>query len=422
MVNQTMSDTRFGSWNAAESPVTIEYSLVVIEEIRHEVAEGFQKLSRGGVEVGGILYGTREGRTIRILAMRPVACEHARGPAFLLSDADRRLLEEQTSHEAEDSRLAGLTSLGWFCSHTRSDIALTEADQEIFSTYFSAPWQVTLIIRPGRGGSMRAGFFVREHDGTVRGESSYLEFNFPDRLAGVLDRPARTERPAGFRARPPRETTFRESSAVPAAREFPQPEAPPAPEPAPVAPMAGPQLLPAPPPRAKWPWLVAWAAVVLVGIIFGLRYFVLTPRTDPLALSVTERNGQLQIGWNHSSKPIASAVRGALIVTDGEAPRTFPLTQPELEHGAFTYQRTSDDVEVRMSVENAVGQKVEETTTFLGAPPKTGPDEKTAALERERDDLKSEVERLKKENATQAARIHELELNLKVLQSRLGAQ
>src|SRR5580693_8515242 len=154
-----MSDTRFGSWSVAESPVTVEYSLVVIEEIRYEVAEGFQKLSRGGVEVGGVLYGAREGRTIRILAIRPIACEHARGPAFLLSDTDRQMLEQQLAHEAEDSRLADMICRGWYLSHTRSEIALAESDLEVYERHFSAPWQVTLIIRPGRGGSMRAGFF-----------------------------------------------------------------------------------------------------------------------------------------------------------------------------------------------------------------------------------------------------------------------
>ena len=70
-----MSELKFAAWSVAESPVAIEYSLVVIEEIRHAVAEGFQRLSRGGIEVGGILYGTRDGRTVRILAMRPIACE-----------------------------------------------------------------------------------------------------------------------------------------------------------------------------------------------------------------------------------------------------------------------------------------------------------------------------------------------------------
>ena len=194
-----MSDPRFGSWSVAESPVAIEYSLVVIEEIRHEVAEGLQKLSRGGMEVGGVLYGSREGRTIRVTAMRPIACEHARGPAFLLSDADRQMLETQLEHALEDPRLVGLTCLGWFLSHTRTGIMLSDSDMEIYEKHFNAPWQVALVIRPGGGRSMRAGFFVREHDGSVQTDSSYLEFNFPDRLAGVLDRPPRSERPPAER-------------------------------------------------------------------------------------------------------------------------------------------------------------------------------------------------------------------------------
>src|SRR5262249_1147260 len=125
-----MSDARFGSWSAAESPVSIEYSLVVIEEIRHEVSEGFPKLSRAGVEAGGALYRTREGRTVRILAIRRISCEHARGPAFQLSDSDRDALKNQLEQASEDPRLADLICLGWFVSHTRSEILLGEADLE----------------------------------------------------------------------------------------------------------------------------------------------------------------------------------------------------------------------------------------------------------------------------------------------------
>src|SRR6185503_9042949 len=79
-----MSDPTFGTCSVAASPVTIEYSVVVVEEIRREVAEGFQKLSRGGIEVGGLLYGVREGQTVRMMAIRPMSCEHASGPTFRL--------------------------------------------------------------------------------------------------------------------------------------------------------------------------------------------------------------------------------------------------------------------------------------------------------------------------------------------------
>ena len=329
----------------------------------------------------------------------------------MLSDPDKEVLTEQIEHGSEDPRLADLICLGWFVSHTRSEIVLGESDLEIYEQYFNAPWQVTLVIRPGRGGSMRAGFFVREHDGTVRSESSYLEFNFPDRLAGVLDRPARADRPGGMRGHT---VYFRESGAAPARREHPQL----------AAPQAGPQLLPAPPARSKWPWLVAWGAAVVVAAVLGVRYFVLTPTAPQLDVSAIERDGQLQIEWNHDAKPVSSAVRGWLIVTDGQDPRTIPLTQPDLERGSYAYHRASDDVEIRMRVENAGGDKSEsKTTTFLAAAPaKAADDAKVKALEQERDDLQAEVDRLKGENAEQAERLVQLERNLKILQARLGIQ
>lgn len=412
-----MSDARFGSWSASESQVSVEYSLVVIEEIRHEVSEGFQRLSRGGVEVGGVLYGTREGRTIRILAMRPIHCEHARGPAFLLSDSDRQTLEDQLKHELEDPRLQDMICLGWFCSHTRSGILLSEQDQEIFEAYFAAPWQVTLVVRPGRGGAMRAGFFVREADGTVRSSESYLEFNFPDRLAGVLDRPSRSERPTVSRGHT---VYFRESGASPARRESPAPIAP---APATAATTTGPQLLPAPPPRSKWPWLALWGAVVLVALVVGLRYFVLRPHVEPLALAATERGGKLQIAWNPKVPVIASAAHGTLTVTDGQAPRTYELTPQDLSRGNFSYQRNSEDVEIRLAVESSSGSKTEEATTFLGgSPSKPSSDQQLVTAQQQIADLTAENERLKTENAQQADQIQQLERNLKVLQARLGIQ
>src|SRR5579862_1793462 len=97
-----MNDLKFGSWEVGGSPVVVQYSLVVIEEIRHAVAEGVQRLARVGIEVGGVLYGIREGETNRILAVRPIACEHAKGPSFQLSDTDRASLADQLKQDRED--------------------------------------------------------------------------------------------------------------------------------------------------------------------------------------------------------------------------------------------------------------------------------------------------------------------------------
>src|ERR1700722_2261482 len=100
-----MNEAQFGTWSVPASPLTIQYSLVVIEEIRYEVAQGFQKMARGGVEGGGLLYGQRDGRSLSILAMRPIVCEHALGPSFQLSQKDRDALLAQMEKDQEDPRL-----------------------------------------------------------------------------------------------------------------------------------------------------------------------------------------------------------------------------------------------------------------------------------------------------------------------------
>jgi hypothetical protein len=416
-----MSDNKLAAWTVAESPITIEYSLIVIEEIRHAVAEGFQRLSRGGIEVGGILYGTRDGRTVRILAMRPIACEHARGPAFLLSDKDRMVLNEQLAADAEDPHLDGLISVGWFLSHTRTEIALSDSDLELYSIFFPAPWQVTLVVRPGRASSMRAGFFVRETDGTVKSESSYLEFNFPDRLAGVLDRgpSSRPDRAQGERRLNvmPRSEAFQSSTgAVAAARR----------EAAPQIEVAAPtfgqptQYLPSPPPKKKWPWLVGWALIVILAAVFGLRYWMLRPVQEPISLAVVEHDGQLRIEWNHSARPVTAAVHGTLVINDGSSTQTYSLSPRELTAGSYTYERKTGDVEVRMSVEDSDGAKIQEASRFLGQPPVKIDQSELGDLKKKREELEAEVARLTRANRDQLDKIQQLQRIVQIMQARQG--
>ena len=427
-----MNDVKVGSWSVAESPVTIEYSLVVIEEIRREVSQGFQRMSRGGIEVGGVLYGVREGRTVRIVAMRPISCEHARGPAFLLSDKDRMELHEQLVADAQDPRLEGMISVGWFLSHTRSDITLADSDMETYSIFFPAPWQVALVVRPGRGGTMRGGFFVRETDGTVRTERSYLEFNFPDRLAGVLDRSAgRLPRERGNARRPPQhlsEPAPGESASAPAMPREQVPSPPPPPAASELRSATPGSEIPLPRRaaaghRRKWYWLAPWAIAVLSIGYLGVRSLI--PHTsaapESIALAILEREGQLQIEWKPDAAPVAAAKSGSLEIIDGGDSQIVPLTQPILATGRFTYQRRTGDVEVRMTVTDASGAKVQEASRFLGRPlPVGAKSEDLTELQRRRDELEAEVRRLRQDNGAEAARIQQLERTLRILQTRLG--
>jgi hypothetical protein len=425
-----MSDVTFGTWSVAASAITIEYSLVVVEEIRHEVAEGFQKLSRGGIEVGGLLYGVREAQTVRIMAIRPSVCEHSNGPAFRFSERDRSALREQIRQDQEDPRLEGLVCVGWYVSHTRTEITLTEFDQEIFSAFFAQPWQVTLVVRPSRGGNMRAGFFVREPDGTVNASRSHLEFTFPDRLTTVFDhrgdhRGSFAERKAPER-RGVQRVTEPPAPAVQDVRRYPRSSAPvssvttlfgepaSAPEPAESAGLAKSRS------AKKWYWLAAAVIVIAALAVAGARYLSARPANETITLSVLERDGQLDIEWNRTAAPVAKAVRGTLEIVDGPQTRTIPLAPPQLALGKFSYSRDSGDIQVRMSVEAANGSKVQEASRFLGPPPSKKDAEELKALQQRRDELEAEIARLKQSNDQQAQRIQQLERTLKILQTRPG--
>ncbi|MEO8024961.1 MAG: hypothetical protein ABI823_00725 [Bryobacteraceae bacterium] len=425
-----MTDVSLGVWSVAESPIAVEYSLDVLEQIRIAVQDGFQRLSRGGVEVGGVLYGVRQGRTVRILAHRPIHCEHARGPAFLLSDEDKAGLTALLDRGEPELQNFGV--VGWYVSHTKSEVCLSESDLEIYSGYFAAPWQVTLVLRPGRYGGTRAGFFVREADGSVQAQRSYLDFNVPDRTPNSIERvPA--DRPHSTPAdRTPQSRTqlLRASRKLEAQREAP---APPVEESSPRLPVrvTPPPFTPQPskevprfatePPRSwRWVWIVAWV-LSLAATAYGVRWFLESAGTaEPLALQVTERDGQLQIEWNRAARTILAATRGTLGITDGAATKNIPLTTEDLSKGKFTYVRQAAEVQVKLTVYSPEGKPREESSRYLGHEITPKDSEEVIALRRQRDQLADEVKRLEAGAQGQAARIQQLERTIRILESRLN--
>jgi proteasome lid subunit RPN8/RPN11 len=167
----------FGYWAAGPRNLEIEYSNAALDEIRMRAAEGHQRMRHGGVEVGGVLFGTHDEGTVRILAMRPIECGYANGPRFILSDQDETALANLLESCAGDPDLAGLEPVGWYHSHTREEIHLSLADVRLFDRFFPQAWQVALVVRPANLTPTRAGFFFREADGKLRTASSYCEFH-----------------------------------------------------------------------------------------------------------------------------------------------------------------------------------------------------------------------------------------------------
>jgi hypothetical protein len=423
--NEGRSARTFESWNVPGVPLVIQCSAEALEDIRSQAWEGLRKLARRGLEIGGVLYGTRRPGTIRIEAVRPISCQHEQGPGFLLSKADRVALGEQIENSKNDPELKLLIPLGWFVSHTRGGIEITEQDVEIYATYFPEPWQVTLAVHP-RHGATSGAFFVRRDGGQAR-----LEFEFPDRREFPA---ARAE------ARRWLEPSPLEHAAL---------------QPAPMKPVPlytdrgasaargdsgirvsarsrawrgvlEPALRKARPAwrRLIWVWLAVWV-LALGGLGWAaVRLVQGNLAAQPLALDLRDNDGQLKIAWNPNSPPVMKAVRGWLYIADGQDSRTVDLSPQDLGSGNVAYERKSGSVEVQFRVENSWGHIEEEDSRFLGAAPVRRPDpqemlEELKRLGQQRQELEAEVARLRAEKAVQAKRIAELEAAIRALRARV---
>ncbi len=356
---------------------------MVLEQIRQIAVEGYHRVPHGGVETGGILFGTHQKNVVRIKAWRAIDCEYARGPSFLLSEKDEAALTESLKSWRGDAERARLEPVGWYRAHTRSEILLSDADLAFFDRFFPLPWQVALIVRPASFAPTRAGFFFREADGGIRAQSSYREFPLAPlavaepaaaESATVQPAAAQTDGAPAIPAAPVREAAtvaLPETKTAPVTE--PRPEAQAAREPVPVPPRHAPRPEWDPPlyppfrapaarqnPRLKW-----YATGLTVLVVAVLGFWLLRPSHPALKLSATDIGGQLRINWDRASGSIAHAKGGSIEIEDHGVRTQVSLTPADLRTGSVFYERLSGDVIVRLTVDVAGRPPLAETTRFL---------------------------------------------------------
>ena len=172
---KSAADSILGVWNAPEVPLRVEYPLDIMEELRGLVCDDLQRLSRGGADAAGLLFGVTRVPVVRILTWRPISRGSIEDQAARVALHDRAELVRVLSGAATDSDIHGMEPLGWFVSRTQGGTGLTVPEVELFNNFFPNPWQVTLLLRRAPGGTARAGFFVRESSGFLRTDASYRE-------------------------------------------------------------------------------------------------------------------------------------------------------------------------------------------------------------------------------------------------------
>jgi proteasome lid subunit RPN8/RPN11 len=289
-------DVPLVSWSAPQCPFGMQYSPRVLDDIRLAVVDAFFLAPRGGVEIGGILLGDFQRKRLRITGYAPVECEHAFGPSFTLSERDQERLAEMLGRRS----LPGRRPVGWYHSHTRSEIFFSGADQEIHQRFFPEAWQTALVLRPHTFQPTRAGFFFREADGSIHGEASYEEFV----LEPLPPRPAEAE---AAPAPAPRRKPARRVAAEPASPD--PPAAQPAPDPPPVSvPEPAPQSpVNAEPPRRETPVQAPrWRRGVLLAIAACLAALLLAYQAYDISRLQAELKAQTERA-NRAEKALADA-------------------------------------------------------------------------------------------------------------------
>jgi proteasome lid subunit RPN8/RPN11 len=343
------------------------------------------------MEVGGVLFGTIGGGLTTITAFRPLDCEHAFGPRFVLSERDRAAMKQLVDLPRTDSALAGLIPVGWYHSHTRSHLALSPRDLEIYHRFFPEPGRVALVLQPESYTLVRTGFFARDADGTVSTAAYYEEFAVQPGRNGD--------------ARPVAEAVP-EAAPVPRSRaaniELAPGEAPAA-RPEQAAEIEA-DLQPLPsfanlePARSrKWLWPVAAIALALGGGASVEAYLRYMNPQEPLRLWVSDMGGQLLIDWDRASKTIREARTARIEIFDGKERRDIEMDGDRLREGSLDYVRNAEIVDVRLVVTPKSGRPAQEFIRFVGQPVRRPSPEVESEAIRQRDSLQAEVEKLRAE-------------------------
>ena len=316
-----------------------------MQELRLAAVDGFHRLAHGGVEIGGVLFGVRDNDAVKVLAHKELASEYVFGPSFTLSENDRQALEKILVSPNSDSQLSGMQAVGWYQSHTRSEILLSEEELRFYQQYFPEPWQIALLLHPHRFDPVRAGFFYREPDGSVHSASSRHEFE----IEAAATRPV-------IRVPEDRATADRQPP-TPASTPEPQQEQQAPPPPAPPAVSRN--------PRGRWAWVAAVIAVALAGVLF---FNARSHAAADLSLRALDVGGQLRIDWNHGARIIQQGQSGAIEIEDGSFKVHNELSREDLRSGSVTYLRTTGHVQVSLMVRGVDQGTQTEILRFSGPP------------------------------------------------------
>jgi hypothetical protein len=183
--------------------------------------------------------------------------------------------------------------------------------------------------------------------------------------------------------------------------------------------------MPPPAPRLGAKWGAVLALFVLTAGGTGYHLWRTSHSAHAAGLKIEEADQSLLISWDNAAPPVAAADRAVLRIVDGSTVRTVPLSMTAVRHGAVTYMRQADDVEVRLTLFKNNQPSSQSFARYVGAPGKLASarpqgDGSQAAPSRERLQLQADVARLREALRVESDRTERLREELVLLEKTAG--
>jgi hypothetical protein len=346
------------AWDSADGAI-IEYSPAVVEDVRRLAVDGFMAFGHGGLEVGGVLYGAREGNRVSVLASTELPCEHALGPGFVLSGDDREKLARLLQPPA------GLQTVGWYRAHTRKGLDLDVSDRELFDQFIANEKIIGLVLKPAQRGPSSAALYLRETTGEI----------LPAAAREFTIEPLGCQKAVRVESEPDAHAEASTALAIAGDRE------------AAVVrvseqvvegihrngvPHGVTQLALTRSRHQLWRGI---AAAAMLGIGASAIYYWSRPPRNLALEAYAIAPGQVRIEWNHRSLPAVEGASAVLQIRDGESAVTIPLDASQLRSSSLTYTQSGGHITVRLRVEprQRGAAPAEETIEFVGPPEPRAP-------------------------------------------------
>ncbi|HEX4230867.1 MAG TPA: hypothetical protein VHZ07_19475 [Bryobacteraceae bacterium] len=197
-MSESEQSCAYGEWPLQPGPLAVRYPISLLHEIDFTVKDAARRISHGGMETGGFLFGrtsTADRReTVQIEAFRAIDCEHAFGPSFVLSERDLTKMREQLLQSGSDPALEGMRLLGWYIGHARNPLRLSDHEASLFERLFPRPGQLTLLVKPERFAPSKVSFIVRGQDRKADRDGTKIAFTLPP-LSTPAPQPVIEEKP-----------------------------------------------------------------------------------------------------------------------------------------------------------------------------------------------------------------------------------